>query len=79
MGQPQSNDEVETPARVALDALERLCALTENQDHIHADHAIVSRFLYEVEIEMEGVRRASDYRESQATIAGGRVLCSTVS
>jgi hypothetical protein len=74
MGQPQSSDEVQTPARVALDALKRLCALTENQGRIHADHAIVSRFLYEVEIEMEGVRRASDYRESQATIAGGRVL-----
>ena len=74
MGQLQSSDEVQTPARVALDALERLCALTKNQDRIHADHAIVSRFLYEVEIEMEGVRRASDYRESQATIAGGRVL-----
>ena len=74
MGQPQSSDEVQTPARVALDALERLCTLTENQDRIHADHAIVARFLYESEIEMESVRRASDYRESQATIAGGRVL-----
>ena len=74
MGQPQSSDEVQTPGRFALDALERLCALTDSQDRIHADHAIVSRFLYEVEIEMEGVRRASDYRESQATIAGGRVL-----
>ena len=58
MGQPQSSDEVQTPARVALDALERRCALTENQDRIHADHAIVSRFLYEVEIEMEGVPKA---------------------
>jgi hypothetical protein len=73
MGQLQSSDEVQTPARVALAALERRCALTDNQDRVHADHAIVSRFLYEVEIEMESVRRASDYRESQATIAGGRV------
>jgi hypothetical protein len=31
-------------------------------------------FLYDGEIEMESVRRAADYRESQATIAGGRVL-----
>ena len=74
MGQPESNDEVQTPARVALAALERLCTLTENQDRIHADHAIVARFLYESEIEMESVRRASDYRESQATMAGGHVL-----
>ena len=68
-----TRDEVLTPARAALAALERLCALTDNYDRIHADHAIVSRFLYDVEIEMEGARLASVYRESQASVEAGRV------
>ena len=74
MGLPLNSDEVQTPARIALAALERMCALTDNLDRIHADRAIVSRFLYDAEVEMEGVRQASEYRESQAKIEAGRVL-----
>ena len=74
MGQPPGSDEVQTPARVALSALDRLCALTDNFDRIHADRAIVSRFLYDVEGEMEGIRQASEYRESQVKVEARRVL-----
>lgn len=67
-------DEVQTPARIALAALERICSQSEKFDRIHGDQAIVSRFLYDVEIELEAARSVAVYRESQATIASGRVL-----
>ncbi len=51
-----------------------MCALTDNMDRIHADRAIVSRFVYDVEVEMEGTRQVAEYRESQAKIEAGRVL-----
>lgn len=35
---------------------------------------IVARFLYDVEIEMEGTRQASEYRESQGKVEAGRVF-----
>ena len=65
MGQPQSSDEVQTPARVALAALERLCALTENQDRIHADQAIVS---------LRGVMHSCSLQLA-ALVSSASVLC----
>ncbi len=71
---PLDSGEVQTPARIALVALERVCALTDRLDRIHVDRAIVSRFLYDAEVETEGTRQAAEYRESQAKVEAGRVL-----
>ena len=62
------HDEDLPPSRLALAALERLIRHVDSYHEQHADHALVARFICDIEPDIESTRR---YSEHQAAQAGG--------
>lgn len=66
-------DEVETPVRAAMAALERLVNRIPSDAEVSADQSRIARLLYDFENEAEHVRMASEYAAGREQLASGRV------
>lgn len=67
------SDEVETPVRAALAALERLVNRLPFDAEVSSDQSRIARLLYDFENEAEHIRIASEYVAGREQLASGRV------